>query len=63
LKPQPEIYNLLLERYGLDAGDCIFIDDSRANVEGARAVGMHAIHFVEPLDLEAELRRYGIDAR
>lgn len=62
LKPEPEIYNLLLARYGLSAGDCIFIDDSKANVEGARAVGMHAIHFVEPMDLAAELRTFGIDA-
>jgi len=62
LKPQPEIYNLLLSRYGLRAEDCIFIDDSKANVEGARAVGMHAVHFVEPMDLAAELRRHGIDA-
>jgi 2-haloacid dehalogenase len=62
LKPEPEIYNLLLERYGLTAGDCIFIDDSKANVEGARAVGMYAIHFVEPMDLAAELRTFGISA-
>ena len=60
LKPQPAIYQLLLDRYGLKADDCIFIDDSRANVEGARAVGMHAIHYVEPLDVRSELRRYGI---
>jgi 2-haloacid dehalogenase len=62
LKPEPEIYNLLLSRYGLEAGDCVFVDDSKANVEGARAVGMHAIHFVEPMDLAAELRGYGIKA-
>jgi len=62
LKPDPKIYNLLLDRYGLRAQDCIFIDDSKANVEGARSVGMHAIHFVEPMDLAAELRRHGIEA-
>jgi len=62
LKPEPEIYNLLLARYDLKAGDCVFIDDSKANVEGARAVGMHAIHFVEPMDLAAELRSHGIAA-
>ncbi|MCB8821839.1 HAD family hydrolase [Microvirga rosea] len=62
LKPEPRIYNLLLDRYGLKAEDCIFIDDSKANVEGARSVGMHAVHFVEPMDLAAELRRYGIAA-
>jgi 2-haloacid dehalogenase len=60
LKPDPAIYELLLSRYGLVAGDCIFIDDSEANVEGARKVGMHAIHYREPLNLAAELRRYGI---
>jgi 2-haloacid dehalogenase len=62
LKPDPAIYRLLLDRYGLTARDCIFIDDSRANVEGACSVGMHAIHFVEPMDLAAELRRHGIAA-
>jgi 2-haloacid dehalogenase len=62
LKPDPAIYNLLLSRYRLDAGNCIFVDDSRANVDGARSVGMHAIHYVEPMDLAAELRRHGIPA-
>ncbi len=60
LKPDPAIYRLLLDRYGLKAGECVFIDDSRANVEGARAVGMHAIRFAEPMDLAAELRGHGI---
>jgi 2-haloacid dehalogenase len=59
LKPDPAIYNLLLDRYRLDAGDCLFIDDSKANVDGARAVGMHAIHYIEPMNLAAELRQHG----
>ncbi|WP_193557276.1 HAD family hydrolase [Microvirga pakistanensis] len=60
LKPDPAIYHRLLDRYGLDAADCVFIDDSRANIETARAVGMHAIHYPdEQVDLAAELRRYG----
>ena len=33
-KPQPEIYQLLLERYSLRASDCVFIDDNPANVAG-----------------------------
>ena len=33
LKPDPAIYRLLLDRYGLEAEDCVFIDDSKANVE------------------------------
>jgi 2-haloacid dehalogenase len=59
LKPDPAIYELLLSRYGLEAPDCVFIDDSPANVEGARAVGMHAIRFAEPMDLAAELKQLG----
>lgn len=59
LKPDPAIYNVLLERYGLSAGDCIFVDDSEKNVLGARSVGMQAVHFVEPIDLRVELRGLG----
>jgi 2-haloacid dehalogenase len=59
LKPEPAIYRLLLDRYGLTAADCVFIDDSPANVEGARAIGMHALHFKGPEALEADLRRLG----
>ena len=59
LKPDPAIYHLLLSRYGLRADDCIFIDDSRANVQAARAVGMQAIQYAEPMDLAAELRLHG----
>jgi 2-haloacid dehalogenase len=60
LKPDHAIYHLLLDRYGLEAADCVFIDDSRLNAEAAQAVGMHAIHYPnEQVDLFAELRRYG----
>jgi 2-haloacid dehalogenase len=61
LKPDPAIYELLLDRYGLEAAECVFIDDSTANVEGARAVGMQAIHYREPMSLAKELRRFGIE--
>ncbi len=45
LKPGPEIYNLLLKRYGLKAEECVFIDDNPANAEGARRVGMKGLVF------------------
>jgi len=45
LKPDPEIYRVLLERYGLNAGDCVFIDDSLANIETAQALDMSVVHF------------------
>ena len=59
LKPEPAIYRLLLDRYGLEAADCVFIDDSAANVEGARAVGMHALHFTSPQQLKSDLQALG----
>ena len=47
LKPEARIYEVLCERAGLSPADCIFIDDSPKNVEGARAVVMDAIHFTD----------------
>ena len=42
-KPQPEIYLLACDRLRVAAGDCVFVDDLRENVQGAEAVGMTAI--------------------
>ncbi|HEV7257712.1 MAG TPA: HAD family phosphatase [Bosea sp. (in: a-proteobacteria)] len=60
IKPDPAIYEILLRRYGLSAPGCIFIDDSAKNIEAARGVGMKAVHFVEPIDLRAELAGHGV---
>ena len=59
LKPDPEIYRLLLDTHGLAAGDCVFIDDAVKNVDGARAVGMHALHFTGPETLRSDLKGLG----
>ena len=55
VKPDPAIYRLLMERNGLAAEACVFIDDSLKNVLGAKAVGMKAIHFTGPDALRTEL--------
>lgn len=47
LKPEPEIYRLLLRRFQLRAEDCLFIDDSLPNVRGAMDVGIQAIPFTD----------------
>jgi len=60
LKPDPRIFALLCNRTGLDAADCLFIDDSQKNVEGARAAGMQAEHFTTPPALEAALTARGL---
>jgi putative hydrolase of the HAD superfamily len=46
-KPEPEIYALTLERLGLPAQACAFLDDLEINVDAARALGMHGIHFAD----------------
>lgn len=60
LKPDREIFELFLARNDLTAGSCLFIDDSRHNVEGSRAVGMDAIHFESPEQLRRDLARRGL---
>jgi len=60
LKPDPAIYRLFLERYGRDAGRCLFVDDSQRNVEGALAAGMHAVHFRGAAELASDLARFGL---
>lgn len=51
LKPSPEIYRILLDRYSLQASNCVFIDDNAANVAGAEAVGIRGILFTGASDL------------
>lgn len=45
IKPDPEIYRLLCSRYGLKAGECVFIDDTQHNVLAAQKEGMKGILF------------------
>jgi epoxide hydrolase-like predicted phosphatase len=48
MKPDPKIYQLAAERVEVDVTEALFVDDVVENVEGARAVGMEAVHFTEP---------------
>ncbi|SDP72826.1 HAD family hydrolase [Desulforhopalus singaporensis] len=59
LKPNPEIYQLLLERIDKKPQQCLFIDDNKANVEAADNLGFHTIHFTDALDLRQHLIRDG----
>jgi putative hydrolase of the HAD superfamily len=54
MKPEPEIYLHLLERFGLQAAECVFIDDLQVNVDAAKAVGLHAIRFQNVSQCELE---------
>ncbi len=59
-KPDPRIFQLLLDRYDIDAPRSLFIDDNLRNVEAARAVGISAIHFQGPDQLRTALAERGV---
>lgn len=45
IKPESGIYEYILDKYGLKADECLFIDDREENVRGAEKVGMNAVKF------------------
>lgn len=55
-KPDAPIYRLAAERLGVRPEEAILIDDLPANVAGARAAGMHAVHFQDPDQAVGELQ-------
>ena len=55
LKPDPKIYQTLLERYNLKAEESVFIDDNINNVKGAIDMGMKSIRFVNAEQLQKDL--------
>lgn len=60
IKPHPEIYQLLLDRYKLRADECLFIDDNLANIRGGEAVGIKGLQFSDISKLELDLQKLGI---
>jgi 2-haloacid dehalogenase len=59
-KPDRRIFELLLDRFGLDAESTLLIDDSPRNVDAARRVGMQAIEFESPAELRHRLNAAGL---
>tara|TARA_B100001769_G_C21530637_1_gene304162 strand:- start:128 stop:517 length:390 start_codon:yes stop_codon:yes gene_type:complete len=55
-KPFPEIYETTLERYDLKACESIFIDDNERNVAAANQLGIQTIKFLNPHQLEKDLK-------
>lgn len=56
VKPDARLFQVLLDRYGLKAEDCIFIDDNPDNVDAARRLGMEGIAFQGAEDLREKLK-------
>lgn len=59
-KPSPRFYQLLLERYGLQASETLFIDDNLRNVKAAEEMGIQCIQFISPEQLQKELKERGL---
>jgi len=55
-KPEPEIYQIMLDKIGRPAQECLFIDDSLANVQQAQKMGFQTIHFKSSEHLARELK-------
>lgn len=62
VKPNPEIYNRLIDRYNLVPSECVFIDDTDKNVETAKQLGMEGIIFTTQADAIEELKKLGVNA-
>lgn len=60
-KPDPRIYEILLERTGRKAEGCVFIDDVQTNIDAAARLGFGVVHFRSPEQLRRELGALGIE--
>jgi HAD superfamily hydrolase (TIGR01509 family) len=58
LKPEPGIYEHLRDRFALDFGESVFIDDMERNVASARRLGLPAIHFESTEQVRRELEPF-----
>jgi 2-haloacid dehalogenase len=60
VKPDPAIYRLALERFGLAPHEAVFVDDNADNVAAAAALGIAAVHFTDADALRRELAGLGL---
>lgn len=60
IKPDPEIWHVLLERYQLKAEESVFIDDNINNIEVAKNIGFITVHITDETNLEKELQNLGL---
>ncbi len=59
-KPEPEVFRFALRKIGIRAEEAVFIDNMAENVDGARKVGMEAVHFVGRRMLDRQLAALGL---
>ncbi|HET6822529.1 MAG TPA: HAD family phosphatase, partial [Anaerolineales bacterium] len=54
MKPDPKIFQIALDAFGVKPKEAVFVDDVEANIEGSEEVGMKGIHFK---DAESTLKQ------
>ena len=47
IKPEKKIFEILMERYGVNSGESVFIDDLERNIRAAAELGFHTVHFAD----------------
>jgi 2-haloacid dehalogenase len=60
IKPDHRIFRVLLQKSGRLAHECLFVDDSAANIKAAKCLGFDTIHFQSPEQLRMELCQRGL---
>lgn len=60
-KPFLQIYQSLIDRFGINPAAAVYIDDNARNLAPAEELGFHTIHFKSPEQLRSELRELSID--
>lgn len=63
LKPEPVMYRTIAERLGVDMSECLFIDDQQRYCDGATALGMPSVHYIDNKSLQIELQKYNISVK
>ncbi|WP_277210227.1 HAD family hydrolase [Isoptericola croceus] len=62
-KPDPAIFRLAAERFAVEPGRTVFVDDTARNVAAARAAGFHAVHFTDTTSLRSALADLDVPVR
>lgn len=60
IKPDPAIFHLAIERFGLEPAETLFIDDNKANIEAAERLGFQTHLFTKPESLARQLKEGGL---
>ena len=60
MKPDPAIFHQALTACGVEPCECVFIDDTFANIQAAKRIGITGLQFVNPPQLETDLLHLGL---